>query len=82
MWLASIDDEVERVERRKIMGMFRRTAPSHYISIHPDNIAKNDWIILLEAGTIVGPSAEKIRVAKATLERKIVAKYHYCPNIK
>jgi len=27
-------------------------------AIHPDNIAKKDWIILLEAGTIVGPSAE------------------------
>jgi hypothetical protein len=58
------------------MGIFRRTVPSHYIWIHPDNVAKNDWIILLEAGTIVGPSAEKIRVAKATLDRKIVKKYN------
>jgi hypothetical protein len=58
------------------MGIIRRTVPSHYIWIHPDNVAKNDWIILLEAGTIVGPSAEKIRVAKATLERKIVKKYN------
>jgi hypothetical protein len=30
----------------------------------------------INAGTIVGPSAEKIRVAKATLERKIVTKYN------
>jgi hypothetical protein len=30
----------------------------------------------LEAGTIVGPSNEKLRVAKATLERKIVKKYN------
>jgi hypothetical protein len=37
---------------------------------------KKDWIILLEAGTIVGPSPEKLRVAKATLERKIVKKYN------
>lgn len=57
------------------MGIFRRKAPSHYIPIHPDNVAKNDWIILLEAGTIVGPSPEKLRVARATLERKIAKKY-------
>jgi hypothetical protein len=58
------------------MGMFRRKVPRHYIPIHPDNIASTDWIILLEAGTIVGPSAEKLRVATATLERKIVQKYN------
>ena len=56
--------------------MFRRKVPRHYIPIHPDNIASTDWIILLEAGTIVGPSAEKLRVATATLERKIVKKYN------
>ena len=58
------------------MGMLRRKVPSHYIPIHPDNIGKKDWIILLEAGTIVGPTSEKLRVAKATLERKVVRKYN------
>jgi hypothetical protein len=58
------------------MGIFRRKVPAHYIPVHPDNIGKNDWIILLEAGTIVGASAEKIRVARATLERQIVTKYN------
>ena len=58
------------------MGMFRRKVPNHYIPIHPDNVAKNDWIIVLEAGTIVGPSPDKLRVASATLERKIVKKYN------
>src|SRR6266403_3800170 len=58
------------------MGILRRKVPSHYIPIHPDNITKKDWIILLEAGTIVGPSTEKLRVAKATLERKVVRKYN------
>jgi hypothetical protein len=56
------------------MGIFQRQVPRHYVPIHPDNIATNDWIILLEAGTIVGAAAEKLRVAKATLERKIVTK--------
>ena len=58
------------------MGIFRRKVPSYYIPIHPDNVAKKDWIILLEAGTIVGPSTEKLRVAKATMERKIVRNYN------
>jgi hypothetical protein len=58
------------------MGLFRRKVPIHYIPVHPDNIAKKDWIILLEAGTIIGPSAEKLRVALATLEKKIVRKYN------
>ena len=58
------------------MGVFRRKVPTHYVPVHPDNIGKNDWIILLEVGTIVGPTAGKLRVAKATLERKIVTKYN------
>ena len=58
------------------MGIFRRKVPNHYIPIHPDNIEKKDWIILLEAGTIVGPSSEKLRVAMATLERTIVTKFN------
>jgi hypothetical protein len=57
------------------MGIFRRKVPSHLIPVHPDNTAKKDWIILLEAGTIVGPSPERLRVAKSTLERKIVRKH-------
>jgi hypothetical protein len=58
------------------MGIFRRRVPAHYIPIHPDNIAKKDWIILLEAGTIVGPAEDKLRVALATTERRIVRKYN------
>jgi hypothetical protein len=58
------------------MGIFRRKVPRHYIPIHPDNIATKDWIVLLEAGTVVGHSVEKLRVATATLERKIVTKYN------
>jgi hypothetical protein len=58
------------------MGLFRRKVPSHYIPIHPDNIAKKDWIILLEAGTIIGPAEEKLRVALATTERRIAKKYN------
>ena len=58
------------------MGIFRRKVPSHLIPVHADNAAKKDWVILLEAGTIVGPSPERLRVARSTLERKIVKKYN------
>jgi len=58
------------------MGLFRRKVPNHYIPLHPDNIAKQDWIILLEAGTIAGHRIEKLRVALATLERQNVRKYN------
>lgn len=58
------------------MGIFKRKVPRHYIQINPDNIATKDWIVLLEAGTIVGRPAEKLRVAAATLDRTIVTKYN------
>ena len=58
------------------MGIFRRKAPKHLIPVHPDNASKKDWVILLEAGTIVGPSPERLRVARATLERRTVRKYN------
>jgi len=58
------------------MGVFRRKVPTHYVPVHPDNIGKTDWIILLEAGTIVGPTAGKLRVSKATLDREIITKYN------
>src|ERR1700726_4650615 len=58
------------------MGILRRKVPSHLIRIHRDNVTAKDWVILLEAGTIVGPSPDKLRVARSTLERKIVRKYN------
>src|SRR5581483_7039614 len=58
------------------MGLFRRSVPSHFIPIHRDNIASKDWVILLEAGTIVGPSPDRIRVARTTQERKIEKSFH------
>jgi hypothetical protein len=64
------------------MGIFRRKVPGHLIPVHPDNIAKKDWVILLEAGTIVGPSPERLRVARSTLERKIVKKYNVLMRAK
>ena len=57
------------------MPLLHRTPPGHFIPIHGDNVRKKDWIILLEAATIVGTPRDKLRVAQTTLERKIVKRY-------
>jgi len=57
------------------MGLFGRRPPTHLIPVSPDNAASKDWVILLEAGTIVGPSPDRLRVARSTLEKKIVKRY-------
>ena len=48
---------------------------NHLIPSHPDNAASNDWIVLLEANTIVGAPGGKLRVARTTQERKILKKF-------
>jgi hypothetical protein len=55
--------------------MFRQKLPDHLVSIRPENASKKDWVIVLEAGTIIGPSPEKLRVASATVDRKVVKKF-------
>src|ERR1700758_3077443 len=55
---------------------------SHLIPVNPQNAQSNDWDILLEAGTIIGPSPERLRVARSTLEQKIVKKYKFMRRAK
>jgi len=57
------------------MSIFRRNVSRHQIRVHPDNVRNKDWIVLLEAGTIVGPTPDKLRVARSTQERKVIKKH-------
>jgi hypothetical protein len=57
------------------MGFFRKKLSNDLVPIHPDNSSNKDWVILLEAGTIVGPSPQRIRVARWMQEKKILKKY-------
>ena len=57
------------------MNIFRREHSNHLVPIHPDNAVSKDWIILLEASTIVGPASERLRVARTTQERKIIKRF-------
>jgi hypothetical protein len=54
------------------MAFFQKVP--NLIPINPDNVVSNDWIILLEANTIVDSSGE-LRVARTTKERKIVKRF-------
>jgi hypothetical protein len=56
------------------VGLIRKDPVNDLVPIHPDNISNKDWVILLEAGTITGPSPQRIRVARWMQERKIVKK--------
>jgi hypothetical protein len=44
------------------------------VPIHPDNANSKDWLVLLEAVTIVGHQRDKLRVALTTKERKFMKK--------
>jgi hypothetical protein len=57
------------------MGMFLRSSPSQLIPINPVNAGNKDWLVVVETGTIVGPSTERLRVARSTQEHKVVKKY-------
>jgi hypothetical protein len=59
------------------MRLSRREGSNQLIRVNPDNTTNSDWVILLEAGTIVGPSPVRLRVARATQDKKIVKKYDY-----
>jgi len=57
------------------VSLFGRKPANDLVPIHRDNVGNNDWAILLEAGTIVGPAPQRIRVARWMQEKKIVKKY-------
>lgn len=44
------------------------------VPIHEDNAHTKDWLVLLEATTIVGHERDKLRVALATQDRTLVKK--------
>jgi hypothetical protein len=54
------------------MSFFKRNSQGTLVPIHPDNAKTKEWVVLLEAATIVGQSRDKLRVALTTQERKLV----------
>jgi hypothetical protein len=56
------------------MAFLRRKGRRHLIPLHRDNARSDDWLIVLEANTIVGRAREALRVACAARERNIVTR--------
>ena len=59
------------------MRLSRSERSNQLIRVNRDNATSSDWVVLLEAGTIVGQSPVKLRVARATQDKKIVKKYNF-----
>jgi hypothetical protein len=55
------------------MGIFSRKQGT-LVPVHEDNAHTQDWLVLLEAATIVGHERDKLRVALTTQDRKLVTK--------
>jgi hypothetical protein len=55
------------------MGIFNKKRGT-LVPIHEDNAHTKDWLVLLEAATIVGQERDKLRVALTTQDRKLVTK--------
>lgn len=55
------------------MGIFGKPRGT-LVPVHADNAETRDWLVLLEAATIVGQQRDKLRVALTTQERKLVKK--------
>ena len=56
------------------MSIFKKQR-GNLVAVHPDNANSKDWLVLLEAATIVGQPREKLRVALTTQERNFVTKW-------
>jgi hypothetical protein len=56
------------------MSIFKKKHRGSLVPINADNARTRDWLVLLEASTIVGPQRGKLRVALTTQERKLVKK--------
>ena len=57
------------------MDPLRTKNHAHLVPIHPENTKSKDWVVLLEASTIVGPSPERLRAASTTQDKKVVWRF-------
>lgn len=55
------------------MGIFGKRSGT-LVPIHQDNAHTKNWLVLLEAATIVGQARDKLRVALTTQDKKLVRK--------
>jgi len=65
-----------------VVSIFEKRPRGNLVPIHADNAGTRDWLVLLEAATVVGRPRNKLRVALTTQERKVVKKYHLFQKTK
>src|ERR1700742_1992471 len=58
------------------MESIKATPQGNLVPVNPDNANTRDWLVLLEASTIVGHQRGKLRGALVTQERNFVKKRH------
>jgi hypothetical protein len=63
--------DVSRSRGTVIMRIYGKQR-GNLVPVHKENVNTNDWLVLLEAATIVGQKRDKVRVALTTKERKVV----------
>src|ERR1700727_1512980 len=56
------------------MNSIKGRPQGNLVPVNADNAKTRDWLVLLEAATIVGHQRGKLRVALVTQERKLVKK--------
>jgi len=56
------------------MSSIKGRPQGNLVPVNADNANTRDWLVLLEASTIVGDQRGKLRVALVTQERKFVKK--------
>jgi hypothetical protein len=66
-------DPVARLARLDLMGIFSRQHGT-LVPVHEENAYTRDWLVLLEAATVVGHERDKLRVALTTQDRTFVKK--------
>lgn len=57
------------------MGLFHKRDRRDLLPVHPENVRNRDWVILLEANTIVDGSGWRLRVARTTQAREVVRSF-------
>jgi hypothetical protein len=57
------------------MGIFRKHDRRDLLPVHPENVRNTDWVILLEANTIVDGSGQRLRVARSTQAPEIIKSF-------
>jgi hypothetical protein len=73
VWAASRACQTANISKDSFMAFFKKHRGT-LVAINAENASSRDWLVLLEAATVVGNDRDRLRVALVTQERKLVKK--------